>query len=65
MPSLSPRRYRFLDRVTKLLGLVLVTVALVPGTLHGPLRIVCGLFGLCLGVATVFVEPDVEADAGD
>ena len=60
MSSLSPRRYRVLDRVTKLLGLVLLTVALVPETLHGPLRIVCGLLGLALGVATVFVEPDVE-----
>ncbi|MBP2250213.1 hypothetical protein J2754_000510 [Halarchaeum solikamskense] len=62
MSSLSPRRYRAIDRLTKLLGLVLLTVALVPGTLHGPLKIACGLLGLALGVATVFVEPDTDAE---
>lgn len=60
MPPLSPRRYRLLDRVTKLLGLVLLTLALVPGALYGPLKIVCGVLGVALGVATVFLDPADE-----
>ncbi|GAD53503.1 hypothetical protein MBEHAL_2263 [Halarchaeum acidiphilum MH1-52-1] len=60
LSSLSPRRYRFLDRVTKLLGLFLLTAALVPGALHGPPKIACGVLGVVLGVATVFLEPTDE-----
>lgn len=54
--TLPPRRYRWLDRATKLVALVLLTVALVPDVLSDPLRILCGLLGIVLGVLTVFVD---------
>lgn len=57
-PTLPPGRYRLLDRVTKLLAVVLLTAAIAPGALHGPLKLVCGIVAVVCGVLTVFVEPD-------
>jgi len=61
LATLSPRRFRLLDRVTKLAALVLLTVAIAPGVLYGPLKLLCGLAALVLGVLTVFVESDEDA----
>ena len=56
LATLPPGRYRVLDRLSKLAALVLLTAALAPGALHGPLKLVCGLAGIACGVLTVFVD---------
>ncbi|MFB6184896.1 MAG: hypothetical protein ABEI96_10110 [Haloarculaceae archaeon] len=52
---LSPRTYLWLDRLSKVVGLVAVVAALdgAAGSLSGPLLVA----GVVVGVATVFLEP--------
>jgi hypothetical protein len=55
LPTLSARRYRHLDRATKLVGLALVALGLDAGgdTLTG---LTLGVVGALLAVTTVFVR---------
>jgi hypothetical protein len=52
---LSPRGLRWLDRASKLVGLVLLAAAL-EGSL-GEWSLVGGLAGLVIGGGTIFIEP--------
>lgn len=52
---LSPRGLRWLDRVSKLVGLVLLAAAL-EGSL-GQWSLVAGITGLLVGGGTIFLEP--------
>ncbi|WP_193767618.1 hypothetical protein [Halorientalis pallida] len=52
---LSPRGLRWLDRVSKLVGLVLLAAAL-EGSL-GQWSLAAGLAGLVIGGVTIFLEP--------
>ncbi|WP_424017161.1 hypothetical protein ACOZ4N_14940 [Halorientalis pallida] len=52
---LSPRGLRWLDRVSKLVGLLLLAAAL-EGSL-GQWSLVAGLAGLLIGGGTIFLEP--------
>ena len=56
--TLEPRTYILVDRVTKLLGVVGLTVALVNAA--GPYSIPIGLLAVLSGVATVFIAPAEE-----
>lgn len=60
--ALSPRAYRWVDRVTKLLGVVLVAVGLEIGgrTLTG---ILLGVTGAAFALSTVFVERTTDSNA--
>ncbi|WP_323675998.1 hypothetical protein [Halorubellus sp. PRR65] len=55
--ALSPRRYRWVDRITKLAGVALVAAGLEAGgdTLAG---IALAALGVALGLATVFIAND-------
>lgn len=59
-PSLTPRTYLFVDRLSKLLGLLAVTVGLLG--LAGPFSAWLVLLGVLAGVATVFVEVDQRGE---
>jgi hypothetical protein len=54
--TLAPRTYFVVDRLSKLVALLLVVAGLggVAGSL--PLSLVLGLLGLVVGIATIFVE---------
>ncbi|WP_435100758.1 hypothetical protein [Halarchaeum sp. P4] len=65
LTTLTPRQYRALDRVTKLVAVVLLTTALVPGVLSGVPKLLCGLLGVVLGVLTVFVDVADGVDSTD
>lgn len=53
--TLSPRTYRLVDRLTKLLGVALLAVALELGG-DSPTGLALGALGVALGLSTVFVE---------
>jgi hypothetical protein len=54
-PSLTPRQYRWLDRVTKLLGLALIAAGLeVGGTTTA--GIVLAALGVASGLTTVVIQ---------
>ncbi|MFB6131602.1 MAG: hypothetical protein ABEJ28_12365 [Salinigranum sp.] len=53
--TMSPRAYRFVDRLTKLLGVVLVAAALELGG-GTPTGLVLGALGVAFGLSTVFIE---------
>jgi hypothetical protein len=55
--ALSARRYRWVDRITKLVGVAFVAAGLETGggTLAG---IALATIGVALGLATVFIEND-------
>lgn len=57
---LTPRAYRWVDRLTKLGGVALVAVGFEVGG-HTPAGIVLGLCGAMLALSTVFVEPSTAA----
>ena len=59
-PSLTPRTYLFVDRLSKLLGLLAVTVGFLG--LAGPFSAWLVLLGVLAGVATVFVEVDQRGE---
>ncbi|MFC7116428.1 hypothetical protein ACFQH2_17785 [Natronoarchaeum sp. GCM10025703] len=54
-PALTPRRYRWVDRLTKLTGLALISVGFHTGitTLAG---LVLVLLGLISGLVTVLID---------
>ena len=52
---LSPRGLRWLDRVSKLMGLLLLAAAL-EGSL-GNWSLPAGVAGLVIGVGTIFLDP--------
>ncbi|WP_435096663.1 hypothetical protein [Halorubrum sp. N11] len=55
LAELSPRRYRWADRVTKLAGVGLIAVGLNAGG-GTPAGIAFALLGVTLGLATVLIE---------
>ncbi|WP_248895801.1 hypothetical protein [Haloplanus halobius] len=52
---LSPRRFRWLDRLSKVVGLTLLAVAL-EGVL-GDWSLLVGIVGLVVGGGTIFLDP--------
>lgn len=58
-PRVSPRVYFLLDRVTKLVALVLLTVALVPEALP-QYSLFLGILAILIGLVTVVVQPEEE-----
>ncbi|WP_338740498.1 hypothetical protein [Haloplanus salilacus] len=52
---LSPRRFRWLDRLSKVFGLVLLAVAL-EGSL-GEWSLLAGVAALAIGASTIFLDP--------
>ncbi|RJT08094.1 hypothetical protein [Halococcus sp. IIIV-5B] len=59
--SLDPRTYFLVDRLSKLVALVLVVVFLEGAA--GSLGPVLGVLGLVIGIATVYIEVDEEESA--
>ncbi|MFP4591441.1 MAG: hypothetical protein ACLFM8_08285 [Halobacteriales archaeon] len=54
-PSLSPRRYRWLDRSTKLLGVALIAAGLHVGGAT-PLGLALAVVGAGLGLLTITID---------
>lgn len=52
--ALRPRTYFLVDRVSKLVALVLVVASL--GGVAGSFSLFLGLLGLVIGMATIFIE---------
>ncbi|MFC7167098.1 hypothetical protein [Halospeciosus flavus] len=59
--TVSSRVYFYLDRVSKLVGLLLLTLALLPDVLP-EYSLVLGILGVLVGVATAFVDVDEKSD---
>lgn len=59
--SLDPRTYFLVDRLSKLVALVLVVVFLEGAA--GSLGPVLGVLGVVIGIATVYIEVDEEESA--
>lgn len=61
--TVSSRVYFLLDRVSKLLGLLLLTLALLPDVLPD-YSLLLGVLGVAFGVATTFVDVEREGERG-
>lgn len=59
--TVSSRVYFYLDRVSKLAGLLLLTLAFLPDVLP-EYSLVLGVLGVLVGVATAFVGVDEKSD---
>lgn len=55
-PVLAPRTYRWVDRVTKLAGVLLVALGFEAGG-HTFTGVALGVIGATLALSTIFVEP--------
>jgi len=58
-PTLPARRYLWVDRVTKLVALALLSMALVP-EFRPEISWLLGLAGVAVGVVTVVIRPAEE-----